>query len=123
MKIRIRGNSVRFRLTKSEVSELCRAGYFEEKTEFDTSEFTYAIKASAVHENLFVSFNGNRILLYIPNILLMDWDTTDRVGFYHNQSLQRGNMLKLTLEKDFMCMDETTEDQSDNYPNPKAGTL
>jgi hypothetical protein len=24
------------------------------------------------------------------------------------------------LEKDFACLDNTLEDQSDNYPNPKA---
>jgi hypothetical protein len=24
------------------------------------------------------------------------------------------------LEKDFTCLDETGEDQSDNYPNPKT---
>lgn len=26
--------------------------------------------------------------------------------------------VNLLIEKDFVCIDNTTEDQSDNYPNP-----
>jgi len=29
-----------------------------------------------------------------------------------------GVQLHLLLEKDFVCLDNTAEDQSDNYPNP-----
>jgi hypothetical protein len=32
--------------------------------------------------------------------------------------LGNGQSLKLLLEKDFVCLDHTDEDQSDNYPNP-----
>jgi hypothetical protein len=28
--------------------------------------------------------------------------------------------LFLLVEKDFVCLDNTVEDQSDNYPNPNA---
>jgi hypothetical protein len=28
------------------------------------------------------------------------------------------NSLYLLVEKDFVCLDETSEDQSDNYENP-----
>lgn len=42
-----------------------------------------------------------------------------KVGFYHTQTLDDGQKLNLTLEKDFVCLDERSEDQSDNYPNPR----
>ena len=119
MKIRIRGNSVRFRLTRSEVDELCKTGCVEEKTAFNESSFSYAVKASEEKENLYASFVEGTITLYVSNVLLLDWDTNDNVGFYHNQSLNTGKELTLVLEKDFVCMDQKTEDQSDNYPNPK----
>jgi hypothetical protein len=32
--------------------------------------------------------------------------------------MENGKELFLLLEKDFVCLDETIEDQSDNYPNP-----
>ena len=119
MKIRIRGNSVRFRLTKSEVHRLCEEGIIEEKTEFNESSFIYSVKASAQHDNLYASFFEGAIVLYIPNLLLKNWNVNDKVGFYNTRKLKNGKDLMLTLEKDFVCMDETVEDQSDNYPNPK----
>ena len=119
MKIRIRGNSIRFRLTRSEVQELCKKGSIEEKTEFNESPFSYCVRASNDFEDLHATFLEGTITLIIPNTLLLDWDTNDQVGFYHVQILDNGQELMLTLEKDFVCMDQTIEDQSDNYPNPK----
>ncbi len=119
MKIRIRANSVRFRLTKTEVNNLCEKGYVEEKTPFDEATFCYAVKESQ-EDTLSASFNNNAIVLHIPSAMLNNWHIKDTVGFYHNQQLKDGSELVLTLEKDFVCMDETVEDQSDNYPNPKA---
>ena len=120
MKIRIRGNSIRFRLTKSEVEVLCEEGIFEQRTEFNESIFVYAVKATALYQNMYASFEKNTIFMHIPNVLLKGWNQNDKVGFYHDLLLENGETLKLTLEKDFVCMDETVEDQSDNYPNPKA---
>ncbi|WP_422858446.1 DUF7009 family protein [Flagellimonas sp. S174] len=119
MKIRIKGNTVRFRLTKSEVQKLCETGEVEERTEFDESFFSYSVIASDEQEALHASFSEGRIMLHISNVLLRHWDTNEKVGFYHNQLLANGRELILTLEKDFVCMDQTAEDQSDNYPNPK----
>jgi hypothetical protein len=39
-------------------------------------------------------------------------DFTDRVGFDGQSGL-----VKILVEKDFVCIDNTLEDQSDNYPN------
>ncbi len=42
-------------------------------------------------------------------------DNTDEVGFENEQG-----KLFLLVEKDFTCLDNVSEDQSDNYPNPLA---
>ena len=39
----------------------------------------------------------------------------------HYEDLSNGDKFFLLLEKDFACLDNTHEDQSDKYPNPKAG--
>ncbi|MFS4491642.1 DUF7009 family protein [Maribacter sp. 2308TA10-17] len=119
MKIRIKGNSVRFRLAKTEVQNLCEKGIAREKTAFDESNFVYAVKVSDKYDNLHASFLNLGIILFIPKSILSDWHLNDQVGFYHSQTLEFGEKLELKLEKDFVCMDETVEDQSDNYPNPK----
>lgn len=120
MKIRITGNSVRFRLTKTEVGTLCNEGSYQEITDFCENSFKYAVKATRKHEHLRASYKDHTIILHIPYILLENWHLNDTVGFYHNQTLNSGESLSIILEKDFVCMDETVEDQSDNYPNPKA---
>lgn len=119
MKIRIKGNSVRFRLTKTEVQSLCERGISREKTTFNESNFVYAVKVSDKYDNLHASFLNLGIILFLPQTILSDWYLNEQVGFYHSQTLESGQKLELKLEKDFVCMDKTTENQSDNYPNPK----
>ena len=122
MKIRIKGNSVRFRLTKSEVEALCKNGEFEEKTTFQESVFEYAVKMDADGNALRAVFKNNKITLWLPEKYGRDWYQNDRIGFEETMKLDDGQELYLLLEKDFVCLDNTTEDQSDNYPNPKAIT-
>ena len=56
--------------------------------------------------------------MYLPEKDKLVWKKSDRVGFQHTMALEKGKELFLLLEKDFVCLDETIEDQSDNYPNP-----
>lgn len=120
MKIRIRGNTVRFRLTKTEVEAFCKTGYYEQKTEFSTKTFTYALKASEKVDKLQVEFVGDAITMFLPEEESRQWFASDKVGFENTVLLGNDKELFLLLEKDFACLDNTTEDQSDNYPNPLA---
>ena len=120
MKIRIKGNSVRYRLTKTEVETFCKTGYVEESTQFPDSRFTYAVKAKDDIEHLEAAFTGNSITLFVPKKESSNWVNSNRVGFQHNLFSDDDCSLSLLLEKDFTCMDNTIEDQSDNYPNPLA---
>ena len=120
MKIRIRGNTIRFRLTRSEVEAVANRGYLSEKTEFNTGSFTYAVKVAKGINSLNADFKSDTITLYLPAACATEWGTTGRVGFEENIKLNNGSNLLVLIEKDFVCMDESTEDQSDNYPNPAA---
>ncbi|MGX1753168.1 DUF7009 family protein [Sphingobacterium sp.] len=112
MKIRIKDNSVRIRLTQSEVNALYQDGNISSRTEFLEQAFVYAVERADVPE-LSVEFVENKITLKIPANLLEQMYSTDVVGF---EGLT--GKVKLLLEKDFVCLDNTMEDQSDNYPNP-----
>ncbi|MGW9686289.1 DUF7009 family protein [Flagellimonas sp. 2504JD1-5] len=120
MKIRIKGNSVRYRLTKSEVETFCDTGHFAETTEFNGRTFIYALKISETKTHMDAEFVDNTITLIVPEAVCKGWNVNNQVGFEHTVTLNNGNTLFLLVEKDFVCMDETNEDQSDNYPNPKA---
>lgn len=117
MKIRIKGSSVRYRLTKSDVSNLCKEGYMEEVCSFGESSLTYALEKNNAAE-ISASFNDNKIIVYLPANMLNGWDNNDTVGFNHSMKINDGQYLQIIVEKDFKCNDETTEDQSDNYENP-----
>jgi hypothetical protein len=116
MKIRIRGNTVRYRLTQSEVKAISETGYFEEKTHFTNGKIlTYALKSSTGINQLDATFDGDTITMLMPEKDAREWFNNNQVG-YENDSAS--GSLHLLLEKDIVCLDETVEDQSDNYPHP-----
>ena len=112
MKIRIKGNSIRYRLSKTDVERFITTGYIEETTDFGRQKLIYALKKH--HEPaLNANFEQNKITIYMPQLMAAEWEAPEKVGF-------SGVYDKLTLliEKDFQCLDNTMEDQTDNYPNP-----
>ncbi len=121
MKIRIKGNSIRFRLTRSEVETLCDKGSIEEIVQFGEQELTYAVQRSQV-EFMEASYKDNTIVLHISELKIQGWEVNETVGFESTVTTSSNTTLQLLLEKDFVCLDERLEDQSDNYPNPKMVT-
>jgi hypothetical protein len=119
MKIRIKGNSIRYRLTKTEIDNFGKIGYLEERTEFpDGNFFHYRLEKKSGIENLEASFANNRICIYVPGKIADNWTTTDIVGYDYKMIMGNRKELLLSVEKDFMCLDHPFEDQRDNYPNP-----
>ena len=119
MKIRIKGNSIRYRLTKTEIDNFGKNGWLEEKTEFTNGcSFRYRLEKKAGIENMEASFSGNRICIFVPEKIASEWTATDVVGFDTKMKIEEGKELFLLIEKDFVCLDHTFEDQSDNFPNP-----
>lgn len=120
MKIRIKGNSIRIRLTRTEVENFGKFGVLEEATEFGNSKLVYAIESSSTIDELQASFVNNRITVLIPEKIRDEWVSTERIGFENKFNIGNDKQLFLLIEKDFVCLDNTFEDQSDNYPNPNA---
>jgi hypothetical protein len=117
MKIRIKGNSLRYRLSMSDMYRLSHEDYLEDKTNFGNRELVYVIQKTNARE-LSAFFDDNVICLQMPGNMIEELNKTDRVGFEGKQ----GDLL-LLVEKDFTCLDNVEEDQSDNYPNPLAEKL
>ncbi len=112
MKIRIKGNSLRYRLSMTDVAQFDREGYIEEVVDFGSTRLTYALQKGA-NSSLEAEFANSKIVVFIPSAQADEWAKTGQVGFDHRHS-----RLYLLVEKDFKCIDNTSEDQSDNYPNP-----
>lgn len=114
MKIRIKGNSLRYRLTKGDMSTLEKKGELEEFTNFAGQTLVYSLKTTK-NPVLSADFIGNKITLNMPVDMVTEITHTDKVGFQNTYG-----DLYLLVEKDFTCLDNVEEDQSDNYPNPHS---
>lgn len=112
MKIRIKGNSIRYRLSKTDVEQFLKLGYLEEIVDFGTQKLVYALK-KLDKAALSASFEQNKIILFMPAEMAAEWENPDKIGFGGIY-----DKLSLLIEKDFQCLDNTIEDQADNYPNP-----
>ena len=118
MKIRIKGNSIRIRLTKPEVSKLADTGRIEEHTFFANNRLVYSLQSIDTGSELSAAYHADTITMFVPKELIKGWQENDVVGFSANMAINKNDNLYLLLEKDFVCLDETNEDQSNNYENP-----
>ena len=118
MKLRIKANSLRIRLTRPEVGKLVNTGYLEEQTVFGNDKFVYALQIIDTGNELSARLEANKITMFVSKALIKDWPENNIVGFNAKMQISEDESLYLLLEKDFACLDETTEDQSDNYENP-----
>lgn len=118
MKLRIKRNSIRIRLSKTEVQELASGSLLEDSVSFSYSRFGYSVKPVSNSDLLYASYEEGIITLYVPQSLLKDWPTNTVIGFETSMPVERSGNLHLLLEKDFKCLDTTIEDQSDYYDNP-----
>ncbi len=112
MKIRIKGNSLRYRLTKSDVAQLAEEGHLQEEVDFGDQQLYYSLQLID-DDHISATFRENAIILFVPKFVIREFADTDKIGFEG----KHGN-LYLLVEKDFTCLDNVAEDQSDNYPNP-----
>ncbi|GAC1301025.1 MAG: hypothetical protein NVSMB24_03060 [Mucilaginibacter sp.] len=114
MKIRIKGNALRYRLNRSDIAQLTKVGFLEDKIDFGEQSLLYALQLTD-SGSLSATFVNNTITLNMPKNMINEWENADKVGFEHTTG-----DLHLLVEKDFTCLDKVDEDQSDNYPNPLA---
>ncbi len=124
MKIRIRGNTLRFRLGITEVASLAQKGFIEETVSFgpgSQSNFYYALK-KAPGDIFSGSFSAGRITVSVPASIIDVWAAGNQISIEGKQNIDEHTDLKFLIEKDFVCLNaHNDEDQSDRYPHPGAG--
>lgn len=127
MKLRIRGNSIRLRLTKSEVEQIAENGSVEEIVEFGAPEnqrFIYALTISTEIESPRAVLENNRISVLLPKFEAIKWANTNQAGISAEQTLGGDKTLRILIEKDFACLeDRPGEDDADAFPHPQTGKV
>ncbi len=122
MKLRIRGNSLRLRLSQGEVNALAVEGRVEDAIAFAPgSRLVYALTVSDDAAAPGARLDGARIEVTLPASAARAWTSSDRVGIEAEQPLDGGAVLRILVEKDFACLaPRKGEDDADAFPNPSA---
>jgi uncharacterized protein DUF7009 len=120
MKIRMQGNSIRLRLSQTEVLQLQQSGRVAGRVEFGTTTLTYALEKSPA-KTMNARFAEGKVTVFVPEAKAEEWASTDLVGLEHTTDLGTGKSLRILVEKDFKCLTVGPgEDESDNFENPNG---
>jgi hypothetical protein len=124
MKLRIKGDSLRLRLTQGEVRQLADSGSVEERTRFAAgADLVYRLRRDAAAPALSAISKGTEIEIRVPASMANEWCATDLVSLSATQPVAPGVELRIAVEKDYACLTvREGEDESDNFPHPAAGT-
>ena len=125
MKLRLKGDSLRLRVSQSEMTRLMQSGRIEETIHFGAecdSRFSYALEHTEAPEEISIRYLPREVTVVLSTLAARGWSEGDQVGIYRD--IHAGNWkLSLSVEKDFACLDGSDEDNNDTFPNPRSGTV
>ena len=123
MKLRLRENSIRLRLLQTEVKQLREIGNVSERIIFGvgtTEILTYSVRVSPDAEKIYAQMLDNQIEIFLPVLIAENWADSNEVGLYAAQTIGNTGELKITIEKDFVCVERPGDaDNIDAFPHPK----
>ena len=125
MKLRIKGNSLRLRISPSEMEQLLQSGRVEETIYFSVesdARLTYALEHSAQVEAMTVRYRPQEVTVLISSREATNWAEGKDVGLYGATASGHGP-LELSIEKDFACLDKEQAENADTFPHPKQGVV
>lgn len=130
MKLRVRGNSLRLRISKPEVLKLAQGLRVSERVSFGPSGFLdYSLVPSegaplpSDDKALYASFEGGEVRVTVRGDIAREWARSEAVSLEAEQPVGEGERLSILVEKDFHCLNPRArpEDERELFPNPNQG--
>ncbi len=123
MKLRIRGNSIRLRVTQGELQQIGNREAVSDQIRFGSNDaLVYRLQASDQVSVAEARFGGQTIDVLLPAAQARHWAESNDVGISASQALDGDETLSILVEKDFACLQPRQgEDESDMFVNPDAG--
>ena len=119
MKLRLKGDTIRLRLTQSEVATLANGDTVIETTSLP-QPFSYVLETSGERkgdgkgDRIAAAFADGRMTVTIPAAVATHWAGTEQVSLRG-----REGAVEILVEKDFACLvPREGEDDPDAFPNP-----
>ena len=116
MKLRIRGNSIRLRLTRAEVGKLAAGETVSESIDLMPIKLTYELCTAVEASQINATFAAGCLTVSIPERQAREWAMTGAIGL---EAL--AGKISILVEKDFACVNPRFgEDESDMFEHPDA---
>ncbi|HYL37680.1 MAG TPA: hypothetical protein VEV17_17325 [Bryobacteraceae bacterium] len=120
MKLRIHDNSIRLRLTRSEVTGFAANGRIEGTLQFGpeaSQRLTYGLEAVPGIKGICVRGSAEHLMIQVPSVLAREWTATERVAIDGQQSIDGQGTIEILVEKEFRRL-HGSKFNPDLYPNP-----
>jgi hypothetical protein len=123
MKLRIKGASLRLRVSCSELTRLLAGEKVEETIRFTPSRsasLTYALKSDRLKTAVSVDYQSGSLTILLSDERMMEWGRSEEVAISASLPIGVGHALEIAIEKDFACLDRSIEENADTFENPHA---
>jgi hypothetical protein len=124
MKLRIKGNSLRLRVSRSELARFQAGGRIEETIHFTAAPdatLTYALESALRSSPVSVRYGSREVTVILSEDRARIWAAQNEVGVYTTLDMGPAGSLEVAVEKDFACLDRSEQDNNDTFANPLAG--
>jgi hypothetical protein len=121
MKLRIKGNSLRLRVSRSELTSLLSGKRIEETIRFTASpdaKLTYALDSAVQSTPINIRYGSQAVTVTLSKDRAVVWGSESEVGVYGEVENGDTHLLEVSVEKDFACLDGSDEDNIDTFANP-----
>lgn len=126
MKVRIKGNSIRIRVTRSELQRILTGEKLHDAIRFGIqpeASFGYALSVAEIDAPVAVEYSDQTVSLRVARQVASAWGHESEVGIYATIPVSAGLYLDVMIEKDFACLDRSDAENADTFANPKAGAI
>ena len=126
MKLRINGNSLRLRVSRSELTRFLSSNRIEDTIHFGPApeaKLTYALESTATNSATIVRYSPQELTVRISEDQARTWSEAGEVGIYTAVDIGSEGLLEVVIEKDFACLDRSDEDNTDTFVNPNVSAV
>lgn len=121
MKLRIRDNSLRLRLSQTEVEIFETDKKVSARIHFPGDMHMEYVLIWSDKESFSASFDGTLMTASVPHSIGKNWLKPEEITIDHFVENGTETKLRLLIEKDFQCLSERKdEDESDMFVNPNT---
>jgi hypothetical protein len=102
MKLRIKGNSIRLRLSLAEIVQVqCGQSVVETLFFGEASRLSYSLDSSPHIGSISATFDGTTVRVLVPATVLIQWARSEEVSIENAPSIGVNDALSVLIEKDF----------------------